>query len=113
MKGTFTMSYRPQSNGLYERMNQTIKNIIKCTVREKQNTWDMSLDIVMMAFRATPQTSIEFTPNILVTSKEKNMPCDWSMPISMQGNVWEKLLSDKNFIMSGILPYVILRKETG
>ncbi len=32
MKGTFAMPYRPQSNGLCERMNQTIENIIKCTV---------------------------------------------------------------------------------
>ncbi len=36
MKGTFTMTYRPQSNGLCECMNQTIENIIKCTVREEQ-----------------------------------------------------------------------------
>ncbi len=34
MKGTFTAPYRPQSNGLCECMNQTIENIIKCTVRE-------------------------------------------------------------------------------
>ncbi len=34
MKGTFRMPYRPQSNGLCEYMNQTIENIIKCTVRE-------------------------------------------------------------------------------
>ncbi len=37
MKGTFTTPYRPQSNGLCERMNQTIENIIKCTVREERN----------------------------------------------------------------------------
>ncbi len=35
MKGTFSMPYRPQSNGLCERMNQMIKNIIKCTFREE------------------------------------------------------------------------------
>ncbi len=64
MKGTFTMPYRPQSNGLCERMNQMIENIIKYTVREKQNTWDKSLDLVMMAYRATPQTSTGFTPNM-------------------------------------------------
>ncbi len=35
MKSTFTTPYRPQSNGLCEHMNQTIENIIKCTVREE------------------------------------------------------------------------------
>ncbi len=76
MKCTFTMPYMPQSNGLCERMNQTIKNIIKCTVREEQTNWDKSLDLVMMAYRATPQTLTWFTPNMLVTGKETNMPID-------------------------------------
>ncbi len=76
MKGTFTMPYTPQSNGLCERMNQTIENIIKCMVREERSTWDKSLDLVMMAYRATPQTSTVFTPNMLVTGKEPNMPVD-------------------------------------
>ncbi len=77
MKGTFTMPYRPQSNGLCERMNQTIENIIKCTLREKWNNWDKSLDLVMMAYRSKPQTSTGFTPNMLVTGKENNMSCDF------------------------------------
>ncbi len=64
MKGTFTMPYRPQSNGLCERMNQTIENIIKCTVREDRINWDKSLDLVMMAYRSNPQTSTGFTPNM-------------------------------------------------
>ncbi len=55
MKGTFTKPYRPQSNGLCERMNQTIENIIKCTVREDRVNWDKSLDLVMMAYHSTPQ----------------------------------------------------------
>ncbi len=67
MKGTFTTPYRPQWNGLCERMNQMI---------ESTNTWDKSLDLVTMAYRATLQTSTGFTPNMLVTSKENNMPCD-------------------------------------
>ncbi len=72
-KGTFTMAYRPQSNSLYERM---IENIIKCTVREDRINWDKSLDLVMMAYYSTPQTSTGFTHNILVTGKETNMPVD-------------------------------------
>ncbi len=76
MKGTFTMPYRPQSNRLCECMNQTIENIIKCTVREDRATWDKSLDLVMMAYRTTPQTSTGFTPNMLVTRKEMNMLVD-------------------------------------
>ncbi len=48
MKGTFTIPYRPRSNGLCECMNQMIENIIKCTVREERTTWDKSLDLVLV-----------------------------------------------------------------
>ncbi len=35
-----------------------------------------TLDLVMMAYHASPQTSTAFTPNILVTGKEMNMRVD-------------------------------------
>ncbi len=38
MNGTFTMPFRPQSNGLCECMNQMIENIISCTLREERAT---------------------------------------------------------------------------
>ncbi len=76
MKCTFTTPYRPQSNGLCELMNQTIKNIIECTVKDERNTWDKSPDLVMMAYRATPQTLTVFSPNMLVTGNEMNIPMD-------------------------------------
>ncbi len=69
MNGTFTTPYRPQLNGLCKHMNQAIENIIKCTVREDRANWDKSLDLVMMPYHATPQTSTGFTPNMLVTGK--------------------------------------------
>ncbi len=74
MKGTFTTPYRSQSNGLCECMNQTIENIIKCTVREERSILDKSQDLVMVAYHATPQTSTGFTRNMLVIGKEMNMP---------------------------------------
>ncbi len=55
-------------------MNEMIENIIKCTVREERSTWDKSLYLVMMAYHAIPQTTTGFTPNMLVTVKETNMP---------------------------------------
>ncbi len=76
MKGTFTSLHMPQSNGLCESMNQTIENIIKYTVRDERSTWDKSLDLVMMAYRATPHTSTGFTPNMWVKGKEMNKPVD-------------------------------------
>ncbi len=50
--------------------------MIKCTDREDRATWDKSLDLVMMAYHATLQILTGFTPNMLVTGKETNMPVD-------------------------------------
>ncbi len=61
---------------LRERMNQMIENIIKCTVREEGTTWDKSLDLIMLTYHASPQTLTRFTPYMLVTGKETNMPVD-------------------------------------
>ncbi len=53
-EGTFTKPCRPQSNGLCECMNQMIENISKCTVREERTNWYKSLDLLIMAYCATP-----------------------------------------------------------
>ncbi len=76
MKGTFTMPYRTQSNGFCEYINQTIENIIKFSMREERAICDKSLDLVMMAYHAMPQTSTWITLNMLLTVKEINMPVD-------------------------------------
>ncbi len=141
MKGTFTTPYRPQSNGLCERMNQMIENIIKCTVREERSTWDKSLDLVMMAYLLLPRYRQSSHPiclgqgrkwtflwissmdprtveeiniiTIVIVHMLKSFEIRWSMHISEPGNVWATQLSDRKCTVTGILPLVILRKETG
>ncbi len=54
-----------------------MENIIKYTVREERSTWDKSLDLVMMAYHATPRTSTGFTRNMLVTGTEMDMLVDF------------------------------------
>jgi len=76
VRGTFSSPYRPKSNGLCERTNQTIEGILRSMIRDKRNEWDQALPFAMMAYRATPQTSTSFTPNMLVFGRENIMPAD-------------------------------------
>ena len=76
VKGTFTTPYRPQSNGLCERTNQTIEAILRTLVRENREQWDEVLSFALMAYRATPHTTTGFSPNMLVYGRENTMPCD-------------------------------------
>ena len=66
---TLTAPYRPQSNGLCERTNQTAENILRATVSQFGTEWDQHLDFAMMAYRAIPHSSTGYTPNMLATGR--------------------------------------------
>lgn len=51
----FTTIYHPQTDGLVERMNQTIKDLLKKTAFSSQ--WDNYLDLLGFALWETPQAS--------------------------------------------------------
>ena len=57
-----TTGYHPQSNGMIERFHRTLKSAIKT---RKQN-WFISLPIVLLGYRMTPNSS-EFSPFTAVT----------------------------------------------
>jgi len=76
VRGTFITPYRPKANGLCERTNQTIENIVMCMVGEDRHEWDEALPYALMAYRATPHSTTGFSPNMLVYGRENNFPPD-------------------------------------
>ena len=73
---TRTAPYRPQSNGLVERTNQSLEGILRCLVEDERSTWDDHLGTALMAYRSTIQRSIGATPNMMVYGEENSMPID-------------------------------------
>jgi hypothetical protein len=73
---TQTAPYRPQSNGLAERSNQTIEGILRCLVNGNRAGWDEHLQLAAMAYRATEHTSTGASPNLMVFGQENFMPID-------------------------------------
>ena len=73
---TKTSPYQSQSDGLVERINCTIKRMLKCVVNEAKDDWDNHLPYVMMAYRASVQESTKCTPNLLMLGRETNWPVD-------------------------------------
>ena len=63
---TRTAPYRPQSDGLVERLNRTIKQMLRSMVGEHRDDWDDHLPYVMMAYRATRQDSTGCSPNLMM-----------------------------------------------
>ena len=73
---TRTSAYHPQSDGLVERFNRTLQAMLSKYVREDQTDWDVHLPYVMMAYRASENTSTKYTPNFLMFGREINLPLD-------------------------------------
>ena len=44
-------AYHPQTNGLTERFNQTLKGSLIQVVNEKQNDWDDHIEKIMFSYR--------------------------------------------------------------
>ena len=70
---TRTSPYRPQSDRLVERLNRTIKKMLKVFVNDNRDDWDDHLPYIMMAYRATP-------PNLLMYGCEVNLPVEVMAP---------------------------------
>lgn len=73
---TRTTAYHPQSDGMVERFNRTLKNMLSKLVNAKQNDWDEHLSMVTMAYRSSVHQSTGFTPSQLMFSREMILPID-------------------------------------
>ena len=50
---TRTTAYRPQSDGLVERANRTLQNMLSSYTNSNQNDWDQFLSLVTMAYNSS------------------------------------------------------------
>ena len=73
---TRTTPYRPQSDGLTERMNRSLQDMLAKLVQEDRSNWDDLLPYVMSAYRSTPHESTGITPNSMMLGRELDLPVD-------------------------------------
>ena len=76
IKKTRTTAFKPSGNGLGERFNRTLNEMLCTTARENPLTWDQRIPLLMMAYRGTPHESTGFSPNFMVFGRELFMPID-------------------------------------
>ena len=73
---TRTTAYHPQSDGLVERFNRSLGDMLSKLVNERRDDWDDMLPYVMCAYRATPHRSTDITPNRMMLGREAMLPVD-------------------------------------
>ena len=57
-----TTPNHPQTDGLMERINQTLKSMLRKTARTEGKDWDKLLSYLLFAYREVPQSSKGFLP---------------------------------------------------
>ena len=65
VKHIITLAYHPQTNGLIERLNQTLK-----MVKQNENEWENYLDSVPFVYRTSKQASAKFSPFFLLYGRD-------------------------------------------
>ena len=76
IKKTRTTPYHPQSDGLMERNNRTIKDILSKVVNDNRDDWDEWIPHVLLAYRTAVQSSTGFTPHKMLVAREARIPMD-------------------------------------
>ena len=84
---TRTAPYRPQSDGLVERFNRTLLNMLSVFACDRPTTWDDHLPYLLSAYRSSVHASTQCTPNSLTYGRETNLPIDLMIPGSPQSDI--------------------------
>ena len=92
-----TSPYHPQTDGLVERFNQTLKTMLRKTATSDGKDWDKLLPYVLFAYREVPQTSTGFSPFELLYGRNVRGPLD------VLRESWEASQQSNESVVSHIL----------
>ena len=73
---TRTTPYHPQSDGMVERYNRTLKDMLSKVIADNQNDWDEWLPHVLLAYRTAVHSSTGVTPHRMLFGREARIPVD-------------------------------------
>ncbi|GFS41813.1 transposon Ty3-I Gag-Pol polyprotein [Trichonephila inaurata madagascariensis] len=71
-----TTGYHPQTNGLTERYNKTLADMLSMYVDVEQTNWDEILPFVTFAYNTAKQETMGYTPFYLLHGREAETPLD-------------------------------------
>ncbi len=92
-----TSPYHPQTDGLVERFNQTLKSMLRKAVSSEGKDWDKWIPYLLFAYREVPQASTGFSPFELLYGRNV-----WG-PLDILKESWEASRKSSESVISYVL----------
>ena len=73
-------TYHPQTNGLVERQNRTLFNMLRVYCSRYMTDWDKYLPQVVGAYNSTEHSTTGISPFMMLTGRERAMPITFFYP---------------------------------
>ena len=77
---TRTTAFYPASDGLVERVQRTLEDMLSKYIRSNQRDWDEVLPFILMAYRSSKHEATKKTPNLVFLGRETDLPVDLLYP---------------------------------
>ena len=76
VKKTHTTPYHPQGNGMVERFNRTLLDMLSTTVGKHPSNWEQNIRRVCLAYNSSVHASTRFSPFFLMFGRQVKLPVD-------------------------------------
>ena len=73
IRKTHTTPYHPQSDGLVERLNRTIQNMLTASINGQVDEWESYLPKVCLAYNTSKHAATGYTPFLLMFGRHSHM----------------------------------------
>ena len=89
VKKVNTSAYHPQSDGLVERFNRTLTDMLAKRVSPGTIEWDERLPYVLFSYRASLQSSTGESPFYLLYGRDPQLPTETALSVSVDRSIVE------------------------
>jgi hypothetical protein len=86
-----TTAYHPQCDGLVERFNRTLTQMLSMVVDTDNTNWDRMLPLVLFAYRTSKHEATQHSPFELLYGRQARLPMELSLAVNADPQVVESL----------------------
>ena len=84
IKKTHTTPYRPQGNGMVERFNRTLLDMLATTVNDHPADWEVYIRKLCFAYNTSIHSSTGYSPFFLMMGRQASIPIDLMFPVNKE-----------------------------